>query len=306
MAGGHVIGVDGGGSKTLALLADSDGTILGRGRSGPSNYQAVGTEAAFAAVQAAAGEAWKDAGLEQGPLAAVCMGLAGAGRPEDHKLIQAWGEDAFPGARITIVNDAHLALAAGTPAQWGLAVISGTGSLIYGCDRQGKSARAGGWGYLFGDEGSGYAIGLRALRAVAQASDGRGPVTALTDLVLSAWQLQAPGDLVRHVYRSMANRIEIGELAVLVEQAAGQRGDTVAMGILTEAGKDLALGASTVAQKLRFEGEVPCALAGGSLVKGTLLGKAFLRATEEYGLRLRPVQKVAEPALGAVRIACTS
>ncbi len=303
MASGYVIGVDGGGSKTLALVADRSGTVLGRGEAGPSNYQAVGGQAALAALEAAVQAGRQAAGVAGQPASAVCLGLAGVGRPEDRQLIQSWAEHHFSGAAIVIANDAQLALAAGTPDNWGVAVISGTGSLIYASDRKGSTARAGGWGYLLGDEGSGYAIGLRALCAVARAHDGRGPQTLLTGLVMGAWGLQEPPDLIRHVYGGQISRAEIGKLGSLVEQAALQM-DAAAAEILAEAGEELALGVKSVVATLSLEGEVPCVLAGGALVKGRLLGEYFLLAAGRYGLRLQPIQKVAEPAVGAVRIAC--
>ena len=302
MTASCVIGVDGGGSKTTALLAGSDGAILGRGVSGPSNYQAVGAEAALAALEEAVIAAWKDSSIAPQPVQAVCLGMAGVDRPEDHRLVQSWAEKYFSGAKVEIVHDARLALAAGTSEDWGLVVISGTGSLIYGRDYRGNAARAGGWGYLLGDEGSGYAIGLQALRAVARAQDGRGPQTALVEMVLTAWGLRNSSELIRRVYGKQVTRADIGRVAILVEQAASQ-GDLAAQDILTEAGRELALGVKAVAEKLRLEGEIPCALAGGSLVKGRLLADAFRRAAETYGLQLEPVRLVAEPALGAVRIA---
>lgn len=298
-----LLGVDGGGSKTLALAADLQGHVLGRGLAGPSNYHAVGLEAATAALETAIVAALEATQLPSAAIsiAALCLGLAGMGRPEDRAVMQTWAAERFPGATVAVVTDAQLVLAAGTPAGWGLALISGTGSLAYGEDAAGHNARAGGWGYLLGDEGSGYAIGLAALRAIARAADGRGPQTALTAAVLAQWGLSQPQDLIRHVYRPELGRSEIAALAALVEAAAAH--DAVAHAIIQEAGRELALMVQTVARQLAFSGAVPCAVAGSVLVKGPAVVTAFRAAAVEWGLRLEPFTPVAEPAWGAIRLA---
>ena len=137
-------------------------------------------------------------------MAAVGLGLAGVDRPEDRALFEGWAAGRFGGAPVVIANDAELVLAAGTPDGWGIALISGTGSIVFGRSPHGEMARAGGWGHILGDEGSGYAIGVEALRAVMRAFDGRGPATALTDAVLLHWSLKTPPDLVGRVYRDPA------------------------------------------------------------------------------------------------------
>jgi len=299
-----LLGVDGGGSKTLALAADLQGHVLGRGLAGPSNYHAVGLEAATAALETAIAAALEATQIPSAvvSIAALCLGLAGMGRPEDRAVMQTWAAERFPGATVAVVTDAQLVLAAGTPAGWGLALISGTGSLAYGEDAAGRNARAGGWGYLLGDEGSGYAIGLAALRAVMRAADGRGPATALTAAVLAHWGLQQPQELVRHVYRPELGRTEIAALAALVDAAAGQ-GDAVARALTAEAGRELALAVQAVARQLAFTGAVPCAVAGSVLVKGQAVATAFRAAAVELGLQLEPFTPVAEPVWGAIRLA---
>lgn len=303
-----LLGVDGGGSKTLALITDAEGCELGRGLAGPSNYHAVGVEAAYAALDTAVTAALTEATarcsavMPASPLAALGLGLAGIARPEDRPVILTWAERRYPGVPVTLVHDAHLVLAAGTPDLWGLALICGTGSMAYGADPAGRSARAGGWGYLLGDEGSGYALGLAALRAIMRASDGRGPATALTPAVLSRWGLSQPQDLVRYVYRPEIGRTEIAALAALVDAAAGQ-GDAVAQALTAEAGRELALAVQAVARQLAFSGATPCAVAGSVLVKGQAVAAAFRAAAVDLGLQLEPLTPVAEPVWGAIRLA---
>jgi len=179
MQGEFLLGVDGGGSKAAALLADGQGRMVGRGLAGPSNYHGIGTAAASTALRAALSAALAQAEVELASVRALCLGLAGVARPADKVWLEAWLAERAPGIPAMIVNDTDLMLAGGTPDEWGVALICGTGSNVYGRDRQGRVARAGGWGYLLGDEGSGYAIGLAALQAILRAADGRAPQTQL-------------------------------------------------------------------------------------------------------------------------------
>jgi N-acetylglucosamine kinase-like BadF-type ATPase len=155
---------------------------------------------------------------------------------------------------------------------------------------------------VLGDEGSGYAIGLAALRAVARASDGRAPSTALTGAVLGRWSLASPQDLVGRVYQSATQRSDIAGLAALVHSVA-QEGDAVAQALLRDAGRELALAAQAVARNLELTEAIPCALAGSVLVQGQAVAAALLECAADLGLRLEPVTLVQEAALGAVRLA---
>ena len=305
-SGGFVIGVDAGGTKTLALLAAPDGTLIGRGAAGPGNYQSAGADAALAALEAAISaavdSAGKVAGAKDFAIAALCLGMAGVDRPEDRAWISTWAQRRFPNTQLRIANDAQLVLAAGTPENTGIAVISGTGSMVYAAGAQGISARAGGWGYLLGDEGSGYAVGLAGMRAVVRAHDGRGPSTLLTGLLLAHFGLSDASGLVGIVYRSGLTRPEIARLSILVDVAA-QQNDPAALEIFAQAADELALAARAAAARLSLDQPIPCALAGGGFTKGKTLLAAFGESTRRGGPLLEPVQLVAEPALGAVKIA---
>jgi N-acetylglucosamine kinase-like BadF-type ATPase len=296
-----VLGIDGGGSKTVALLADRRLRVRGSAVAGPSNYQGIGFKAACAAIVQAADEACHAAGDVTAP-GAVCLGLAGAGRAEDRALFAAWATARWPGARVVVVGDMELVLAAGTPGGWGLALVCGTGSVVYGRDQGGRDARAGGWGPLLGDEGSGYAIGQAALRAVTRAADGRGPPTVLTAAVLGHWSLGEPAQLVPRVYRAGLAPHEVAALAALVGEAAAA-GDEVARQILRAAWAELALALAAVARQLDLRGPIPCALAGGLLLSRAAPIEALLEQAAALGLALEPVALVQRPAEGALRIA---
>jgi N-acetylglucosamine kinase-like BadF-type ATPase len=173
---------------------------------------------------------------------------------------------------------------------------------VYGCNSEGERTRAGGWGYLLGDEGSGYSIGLAALRAILRAYDGRGENTRLHTSILNHLSLTAPTELVKYIYRERVPTTEIASLSSLVE-AAVDEGDAVAIHILQEAASELALAVKSVVSRLRMNGEIPCALAGGVIVNGRSFRQKFEQSANQTGIGLNPIEVVHEPAKGAIRLA---
>ena len=180
-----MLGIDGGGTTTEAWLAEPGCHVLGRGTAGPSNAKAVGQEAALQSLDTAIRSAFHAAGLTPEPVDVICLGLAGFDRPDDRKILREWAEHAGWARSILIVNDGDLVIAAGTPEGWGVGVIAGTGSIAVGRTKDGRTARAGGWGHLIGDEGSAYRVVLDALRLVARRTDGRDARLAAHDLLTS-------------------------------------------------------------------------------------------------------------------------
>jgi N-acetylmuramic acid 6-phosphate etherase len=303
------LGIDGGGTHTVALLARADGgangrwTLLGRGESGPSNLQAVGTERALGALDEVVTKAFAAAGIARAPVAAACLGLAGAGRPEDQAIIKDWAARVHLAAAVEVTGDTPLLLAAGTPDGWGAALVAGTGSMVFVRDRDGRTARAGGWGYLLGDEGSGYALVVAALQAVAQAADGRSPATALTGRFLARLGLSQPQELIGAVYRGGLDRTALAALAPVVFEAA-DAGDTTAVGIVAHGAEQLAATVVAATRQLSLErAPLPLALAGGVLLASPSYREKILTALDARGVRAEPVALVSEPAEGAVRLA---
>ena len=170
-----VLGVDGGGTSTVALLALPKGEPIGRGVAGPSNAKAVGAAAARQALEAAIAAAFADAGLESRTVSVACLGLAGFDRPEDKQLLGEWAEAGKWAERLILGNDGDLVVAAGTADGWGVGVIAGTGSIAVARTPDGRKSRAGGWGHLIGDEGSAYGLVLAALRRLARRADAASP-----------------------------------------------------------------------------------------------------------------------------------
>ena len=299
-----VIGIDGGGSKTVAWLAEkssTDGRVLGRGSAGPSNPQAVGFANAGEALEASVAAAFADAGLTPGTVGALCAALSGGDRPADREAMLAMARQRNLAERIEFVNDAEPLIAAGTPDGWGIALISGTGSFCFARAKDGRTARCGGWGYLFGDEGSGYAIALAGLRAATRAADGRGPATELLDRLLRHFDLDAPQKLVPEIYQCLAaDRPRIAALAGIAFDGAAA-GDVVAREIVSAAAGDLAELVATTARTLGIDGdEFALAVSGGVLLNWPTLREQVAAQLRDAGLQISQVQPVADPTEGAV------
>ena len=229
----HVLGIDAGGTKTVALLADAEGRIVGEGRAGAANLQTEG-ELEVEKILHTVIERATD-GRQLTP-AAVCLGMAGVDRQDDALIIRDVMRRLGFRSNTLIVNDALIALVAGAGASPGVVVISGTGSIAYGVSHHGVAARAGGWGPTLGDEGSGYWIGRRALAAVMRDVDGRGPQTELTRLVLRHFSLPKPEALVAEIYHQPQGRRAIASLGAVVDGARDD-GDPVAIDIMSAGGR---------------------------------------------------------------------
>lgn len=293
----YVVGIDAGGSKTVGLMADEDGGVRAEARGGGANLQVqgeLGVEKVLYEV------------LERldppGPIAAVCLGMAGVDRPGErdviHGVLRRLGR--YRTARIRIENDAFIALVAGAPERVGIVVVAGTGSVAYGVDGEGRTARSGGWGYLLGDEGSAYWLGHAALRRAIRAADGRDDATSLADRLARRLDLEVPAGLVWWFYDQEHFRFRVAELAPLVEEAAAE-GDRAAGELLDHAAEHLARAARAVARQLAFPGAFPLVLSGGAFRACPSLGQRLRAVLELPQARIALLE--AEPARGAVTLA---
>jgi N-acetylglucosamine kinase-like BadF-type ATPase len=264
--------------------------------------KAVGPAAAHAEIDRAVAQAFTSAGRSRGPVAAACLGLAGAGRPDDQAAVRAWAARIELAAAIEVVGDVALPVAL-LPHGFGVAVVAGTGSCVLGRAADGRTARSGGWGPLLGDEGSGYALVLDALKAVALAADRRGPATTLTGRLLARMGLGEPARLIPAVHGPDWDRSRLSELAVNVIRAADE-GDVVAGAIVARHCEVLAACVAAVLTDLGLpRAGWSLALAGGLLVQAPTYRDRLLLRLSAIGLRPADVLAVSEPAEGAVRLA---
>lgn len=299
-----VIGLDGGGTNTTAILAyASSGAEIGRGQSGPSNIQAVGVDAGLKAMDDAIDRAFATANIPRCRVGAACLGLAGIDREEGLEIIRRWAGQVELARQMSVANDATLLLAAGTPEGWGLAVVCGTGSIAFVKTANGQVGRCGGWGYLLGDEGSGYQIALRALRATVSAFDRCGPPTVLTERFLATMNLSAPPDMIPAVYRGPWDRTAVAGLAPLVLKTADE-GDPVAHRIVdSEARKFAKTTVQAVLNNHLPKEGLPVALTGGVILGSDTFRRVYLSELQQAGIEPKPMTLVKDPTVGAVRLA---
>jgi N-acetylglucosamine kinase-like BadF-type ATPase len=306
MTRGLILGVDGGGTVTTTWIADAEGNVLGRGQSGASNIKAVGAKAAMTALDLSIFSAFQDAGLELGPIDVSCLGLAGFDRPDDKDWLNRWAANSAWARRLILVNDGDLVVAAGTPEGWGVGLIAGTGSIAVGRAPDGRKERAGGWGFLFGDEGSAFAIAVAGLKRVARHADGRDPEKAGGDAVTSQicrfLEIDGPQELIAAVYGPGFDRARIARLAPAVV-AAAEEDPTIIDEILEPAGRELAEMVIAVARKLGWRDcRLPLAMAGGFLLKCPIVSRILVDLLRKEGYEVEP-RAVPEPVEGAIILA---
>jgi N-acetylglucosamine kinase len=296
----HVLGIDAGGTKTVCMLADAEGRVIAESRGGGANLQTAGELDVEKVLHYVIEEAIGERDVRP---AAVCLGIAGADRPADAEAVRAIMRRIGFRHRALIVNDALVALVAGAGDLPGVVIVAGTGSIAYGRDGSGRAARAGGWGYLLGDEGGGFWIGRAALSAVARAFDGRGPTTLLTDFALDQMRLTSPTQLIQAVYEQGLHRQAIAAIASAVQRAAAA-GDAVSTAILSRAAAELVGAAASVTGRLGMRGDAfPAVLAGGIFRAIPLLAARVVEDMAEVAPRCEAATLRTEPAAGAVRLA---
>ena len=299
----YIIGIDGGGTKTVGILATGTGQHLVEVESGPANYHVVGEAKTQAVLEDIITELYEKAGVPLESSVRFCLGMAGLGRPADREVIGKICDELSICKNRVLTHDAHIALVGGTEKQEGVIVISGTGAIVYGINSEGREARASGWGYLLGDEGSGYDIAIKGLQAVARAADGRGERTELTNRVLNRLELNEPSDLIRWVHA--ASRDTIAQLAEVVFDTA-RTADTVAEYIVDKAADELVCAAVSVIEQLEFTEGFDIVLSGGNLSHQTMfadkLRHQFAKIQPEASVQLPKY----EPAYGAVLLAQAS
>lgn len=250
------LGVDGGQSSTVAVIGDQTGEVKGIGRGGPCNHvsAAEARQRFLEALATAVRAAEQAAGCTGVHYEAACLGMSGG--PQDKTTL---AREIVPAAHLHVTTDAHVALTGAIAGEPGIIAIAGTGSIAYGRNAAGKTARAGGWGYAMGDEGGAYDIVRQALRAMLRYHEGWGPATALTHALLAATNahdsaVSDSNDLLHRFYTPEYPRSRIASFAPLVDEVA-QKGDPVAREILMGAAQSLAMYVAAVRRQLFHRGE---------------------------------------------------
>jgi N-acetylglucosamine kinase-like BadF-type ATPase len=294
----YYLGVDIGGTKSHALIADETGRVLGFGHGGAGNHEVVGYEGLALTLQTIAGEALAAAGLARGQIVGAGFGVAGYDWPSERAPTLDAIATLGLAAPVEAVNDTIIGLLAGAEAGWGVALVGGTSNNCRGWDRHGREGRMLGNGLLFGENGGAYEIVVKAIQEVAKAWTRRGPETLLAPMFVQEAGAQDVADLLEGLSQE-TYRLE-AEAAPLVFRAARQ-GDSVALDVIRWAGKELGSLAVGVIRQLDLQQEAFDVVLVGSTFNGGPLLLEPLQATigqEAPGARL--VKLAAPPVTGAV------
>ncbi len=317
----YFLGIDGGGTRTTAWLADEKNRILARSVVGPTNPLKVGLETTQRELLRATREVLRQAGVKfsvaalsarrkkrsavrrrrHSPpaLEAVCVGLAGSDRPQVHRRLFAWLRRAVPARHHLLTTDAAVALRAAIGNSPGVIVISGTGSIAYGRDNRGRVLRAGGWGVPFDDAGSGYDLGHKAIAAALRDYDGRGPSTQLTAKVCRALGIE---EITEIVSKRLSPR-DVAALMPLVLEAARRR-DAVARRLCDEAGKELAELALALLRRMGWLRRViPVVYAGGVFRASYRIRQSVTRHLRRHAPQARILLLRHPPVEGSLALA---
>lgn len=266
----YFLGVDGGASKTAALVTDENGNLLGDGTAGPSNHLRVGIETAARNIERAVNKALVASDVASREITWAYCGIAGADHPAHRQEVVDSLAVFFPRGNFTVDNDARIALTGAIGFGPGVVIIAGTGSVGYGRNADGLEARAGGWGPIIGDEGSAYGIARVAMAAIVRAFDGRGPSTLLVQLLRDEYKI-APDELPRFVYATTTHADDIARFTKVVIEAA-RAGDGIALTILEDAGRELGVCAAAVARRVGLlQQAFPVSYTGGAFNAGEFL-----------------------------------
>ena len=304
VAGRYVVGVDGGASKTVALIGTESGKVLGRGESGPSNYRNVGAAAASRAIKKAVIEAQKQTGLREVRPETAVVALAAVDSEIDRAVALRFVRRTKIARTSYVVHDSVAALYAATQGKPGIIVISGTGCVAAGVNEAGEYARAGGWGYLIDDEGSAFDIGRKALTRAFRMLDGRARPTNLISILKRKFQVKMLEDALSLIYANGVSVEEVARLASLVSRAASR--DKACKEILNNAGITLAELACAVARRLCMtDDSFKVATVGGSFKSGRHLLKPFTARIKSECPRARVIRLKVEPARGAFLLAAS-
>jgi N-acetylglucosamine kinase-like BadF-type ATPase len=297
----YLMGVDGGATKTLAAVLDVQERALHLGHAGPSNEDAVGPAAAVGALLEAADAAIAGAGIEEHELGAAVLAVAGT---DTDSVARHLGEARAEG--WIVVNDVVGAWATATGAGPGVAVISGTGSNVFGVGPQGKSWRAGGWGQLLGDEGSGYWLGARSIAAALCDRDGSGPETALSEAAMAFFAVDSVEAVASLVYSKPLTKGEIAAFAVETARVA-DAGDEVARELFEHGARVLGHQVCAVIERAGVsgagEGPFPVGLIGSAFKAGDLLVRPLSAVIGELAPQARVARVEMAPVGGGLLLA---
>jgi N-acetylglucosamine kinase-like BadF-type ATPase len=292
-----VLGVDGGATKTLAAVLDMDTNELHLGHAGPSNQDAVGATAAVGALLQAADEAIAQAGISAQALAAAVLAIAGTDTEAIAANLRSVRTEDW-----LVVNDVVAAWATATDTGPGVAVISGTGSNVFGVGPGHVPWRAGGWGHLLGDEGSGFWFGIHSIKAALSDREASGPETALSERAPAFFGLETVEQLAAHLYSKPLTKGEISAFAVETAKLA-REGDAVARELYVRGAEELSRQIGAVITQTDLRGNFPVGLIGSSFNAGDVFVGPLSDAVQQHSPEARIERVQRAPVGGSLLLA---
>ncbi len=301
----YFLGVDGGATKTEAVIIDEQEKILGRAFGDSVNRHEIGVEQMKKNIEGTIKNALSQAKIDIDEVGFTVLGLAGKDTREDELTLTEIADLLMEGSladKVKVLSDVEIAYKSCIDQDYGIVIIAGTGSNCFGQGKNEEVAWAGDWGYLLGDQGSGFALGLGALKRVMREFDGRGVATALTQMVLEKLALTDPLDLVGFAYQTPVPVKEIASLAPLVFSASEQ-GDKTAQDLVNKLIIEMVLSVQAVARKTNLtDEEFELGLVGG-IFKENLVIKLLEREIKKILPKAKIVLPGIAPAMAAAKMA---
>lgn len=305
----YILGVDGGGSKTTVQIADISGKVISQAVSGSSSYKSVGINRAIGNLNTAVFDAVKKLKVTRDIyFISSCFGFAGNDAGEDsktyRKIVFNDKLNSYLNPKGTIIcNDTRIGLESGSESKNKIIIIAGAGSNCFGINEDGKQAGASGWDFILADEGSGYSVGLKALKAIVKAYDGRGEKTLLSKTILEELNLNEIPGLIKWAYGGLFSKDKISALAETVSSTA-KMGDKVSIDILAEEAEEAVISVTTVANKLGFKDKAfDLVLVGGLFKCEEYFKNILINRLRENFPKIKSMPLVGNPAGGAVKMA---
>ncbi len=298
----YIIGIDGGGTKSVGCLITEKGELLAHRVGESTNYRKDLETQILERVVNLVHHLLADAGLRQTRADALAVCLSGLGQESSRQRMRLLLGDAFLTDWLVVESDARAALQGAFAGDPGIICIAGTGSIAFARTPDGRFVRCGGWGYLLGDEGSGFDIGRNAVAAALADLDRRGPATSLRQRLEAYFGVQRIDHAVPKIYDELAERGALATLAPLVFEEA-ESGDAVAQAIVAAAAEELAVLVGTLYHRMRAESEVPVALMGNIFNRRKMLLPRIQEHWKRNGIRVKVVEPLFSAEIGAALLA---
>lgn len=299
------LGVDGGATKTRAVVLNLKNQKVTYGSSGPSNHEVIGLHKSIVEIKKAVHQALRRMDISHGDISFAVFAIAGITTQQHKELFHQKFRNLFPKKKCAFHNDVVAAWAAGTMCKPGIAIIAGTGSNLFGVNNKGRTWQVGGWGHILGDEGSAYWISLYAIRKAIDFYDGIGKKTSLLKSFLKFYRLASVEDALNLFYQNKLSKDEIAAFSKCV-YAEACNGDRLAKQIFKDAGTRLGISTITIVKKLKMQRDkFPVALIGSVFKSGPCILPTFIKTLHLKAPYAYVPKSALPPVGGAVLLALT-